>query len=97
MKRGKLMSHIQIQRSHNMDTVHLRSMTEELGQKLKARFGGDYRLEGDLVHYKYHSVDAKVSFDESIVNVDVKLGLLMIALKGMIESEVNRYLDEHIE
>jgi len=30
------------------------------------------------------------------VNVDVKLGLLMMALKGMIQSEVNKYLDEHV-
>jgi len=89
-------SHIQIQRNHSMDKVQLRAMTEELGQKLKAKFGGDYQLEGDLVHYKYSSVDAKVSFDESTVNVDVKLGLLMMALKGMVESEVNKYLDTHI-
>jgi putative polyhydroxyalkanoate system protein len=79
-----------------MDKAQLRAMTEELGQKLKAKFGGDYRLEGDLVHYKYSGVDAKVSFDESTVDVDVKLGLLMMALKGMVEAEVNKYLDEHV-
>lgn len=90
------MSHIQIKRHHNMDEEHLRSMTEELGQKLKAKFGGEYHLEGNIVHYTYHSADAKVSFDETKVVVDVKLGLLMMAFKGMIESEVNNYLDEHI-
>jgi putative polyhydroxyalkanoate system protein len=79
-----------------MDEEHLRSMTEELGQKLKSKFGGEYHLEGNIVHYTYHSADAKVSFDETRVNVDVKLGLLMMAFKGMIESEVNNYLDEHI-
>lgn len=90
------MSHIQIKRHHNMDEEHLRSMTEELGQKLKSKFGGEYHLEGNIVHYTYHSADAKVSFDETRVKVDVKLGLLMMAFKGMIESEVNNYLDEHI-
>ncbi len=90
------MSHIQIKRHHNMDEEHLRSMTEELGQKLKSKFGGEYHLEDNVVHYTYHSADAKVSFDETRVVVDVKLGLLMMAFKGMIESEVNNYLDEHI-
>lgn len=90
------MSHIQIKRHHNMDEEHLRSMTEELGQKLKSKFGGEYHLEENVVHYTYHSADAKVSFDETRVIVDVKLGLLMMAFKGMIESEVNNYLDEHI-
>lgn len=90
------MSHIQIRRHHNMDEVHLRTMTEELGQKLKAKFGGEYHLEENIVHYTYHSADAKVSFNETTVSVDVKLGLLMMAYKGMIESEVNNYLDEHV-
>jgi len=90
------MSHIQIRRHHNMDEVHLRTMTEELGQKLKAKFGGEYHLEENIVHYTYHSADAKVSFNETTVSVDVKLGLLMMAFKGMIESEVNNYLDEHV-
>ena len=90
------MSHIQIRRHHNMDEVHLRIMTEELGQKLKAKFGGEYHLEENIVHYTYHSADAKVSFNETTVSVDVKLGLLMMAFKGMIESEVNNYLDEHV-
>lgn len=90
------MSHIQIKRHHNMDEAHLRAMIEELGQKLKAKFGGEYHLDGNIVHYNYHSADATVSFDETTVKVDVKLGLLMMAFKGMIESEVNGYLDEHI-
>ena len=44
------MSHIQIKRHHNMDEEQLRSMTEELGQKLTAKFGGEYHLEGNIVH-----------------------------------------------
>jgi len=90
------MSDIQIKRHHNMDEEQLRSMTEELGQKLKAKFGGEYHLEGNIVRYNYHGADARVSFNETTVQVDVKLGLLMMAFKGMIESEVNGYLDEHI-
>lgn len=90
------MSQIRITRHHTMDREHVRNMTEELGEKLKSKFGGDYRWEGDMVHYKYSGVDAKVSFDEDTLQVDVKLGLLMAALKGMIESEVNKYLDQHV-
>lgn len=91
------MSRIQIKRYHSMDEVDLRTITEDLGKKLKAKFGGDYSLEDNLVHYSYHSADAKFSFNETTVKVDVELGLLMFAMKGKIESEVNRYLDEHIK
>lgn len=90
------MSQIRIKRHHTMDREHVRAMTQELGEKLKGKFGGNYQWEGDMVHYKYSGVDAKVSFDETTLQVDVKLGLLMAALKGMIESEVNKYLDKHV-
>lgn len=79
-----------------MDQEHVRALTQELGEELKGKFGGNYRWEGDMVHYKYRGVDAKVSFNEATLHVDVKLGLLMAALKGMIESEVNKYLDKHV-
>ena len=80
------MSHIQLERNHTMEKEQVRTM--------KAKHGGDYCWEGDTVHYKHSGIDAKVSFDDKTVRVDVTLGLLMSAFKGMIESEVSKYLDE---
>ncbi|WP_438951759.1 polyhydroxyalkanoic acid system family protein [Porticoccus sp.] len=88
------MSHIQLERNHTMEKEQVRAMTEELGQKLKAKHGGDYCWEDDTVHYKHSGIDARVSFDDKTIRVDVKLGLLMGAFRGMIESEVTKYLDE---
>ena len=60
------MSHIQLERNHTMEKEQVRTMTEELGQKLKAKHGGDYCWEGDTVHYKHSGIDAKVSFEGMI-------------------------------
>ena len=90
------MSKILIEKNHNMDELQLQDLIERLGKKLKDKFGGDYQLESNLVHYTYHVADAKISFDKSMVKVEVKLGLLMSAIRGKIELEINSYLDDYI-
>jgi len=80
-----------------MTEAQLRSLVGDLGEKLKSKFGGEYKLEDDSVSYIYRGVDAEISFDKSYVKVDIKLGLLMSALKGKIEYEVNGYLNNWIE
>lgn len=91
------MSRISIKRSHNMGKDDVHTMTDEMGKKLVAKFGGNYQWEENAVHYKYSGgVDAWLSFDEEAVNVDVKLGLFMLAMKDMIKTEIEKYLDEHL-
>ena len=90
------MSKILIEKNHNMDELQLQALIERLGKKLKDKFGGDYQLEGNSVHYVYHGADAKISFDEFMVKVEVKLGLIMSTVKGKVELEVNSYLDNCI-
>ncbi|MEJ6612479.1 MAG: polyhydroxyalkanoic acid system family protein [Porticoccus sp.] len=90
------MSKILIEKNHNMDELQLQDLIERLGKKLKDKFGGDYQLESNLAHYAYHGADAKISFDKSMVKVEVKLGLLMSAIRGKIELEINSYLDDYI-
>ena len=58
------MSKILIEKNHNMDELQLQDLIERLGKKLKDKFGGDYQLESNLVHYAYHGADAKISFDK---------------------------------
>ncbi len=90
------MSKILIKKNHNMDELQLQDLIERLGKKLKDKFGGDYQLESNSVHYVYHGADAKISFDKSMVKVEVKLGFLMSAIRGKVELEINSYLDDHV-
>jgi len=91
------MSQILIKKLHNMTEAQLRSLVEDLGEKLKSKFGGEYKLENGSMSYIYRGVNAEISFDRSYVKVDIKLGLLMTALKGKIEYEINSYLDNWVK
>ena len=93
---GYIMSHILIQKSHRMNDLNLHILLEELGKKLKSKYGGEYEVNEKLIHYFYQGVDAQISFDESEIKVEITLGFLMTAFKDIIEKEVHTYLDKHI-
>ncbi len=91
------MSDIYIQRDHKLQPEELRELIENLARDIQGRLGGKYHWEGDhCVRYQYTGVDANLTFDESVVTVKVTLGLLMLALKGMLEREIHEHLDDHL-
>ena len=48
------MSHILIKKSHRMNDLDLHILVEDLGKKLKSKYGGEYEVNGKLIHYFYH-------------------------------------------
>ena len=91
------MGDISIQRRHQLSQPEIHEMAEKMVQSLRDKHGGSHCWQGDnCVNYKYSGIDANVIFDDQKLNVDVKLGFLMMGLKGMLEGEINNYLDKHL-
>ena len=91
------MSRIYIQRDHELDNRTLRKRAERLAKQLQSEFGGNYRWEGNTVHYNYSGgIDARLTLQEADILVDVKLGVLMLMLKKRLQQEIERYLDQHL-
>jgi putative polyhydroxyalkanoate system protein len=93
----RTMSRIYLQREHALDRKTLRKRTEALAKQLKSEYGGDFRWEGDTVHYSYSGgIDARLTLQQKDILVDVKLGVLMLMLKSALTREIERYLEEHL-
>ena len=91
------MSRIYIQRDHELDGKTLRKRAERLAKQLQKEFGGNYRWEGNTVHYNYSGgIDARLTLQDDDILVDVKLGVLMLVLKRRLQLEIERYLDTHL-
>lgn len=91
------MSRIYIQREHELDGGTLRKRAERLAKQLQSEFGGNYRWEGNTVHYNYSGgIDARMTLQDNDILVDVKLGVLMLMLKKRLQAEIERYLDKHL-
>lgn len=90
------MPRIQITRPHSLDEQELRSLGEKLADKLVSRLGGQCQWQGNKLVYQQSGVNAQVDLNPSEVVVDVKLGMLMGAFAGAVESEINRVLDQYL-
>ena len=88
------MSHIDILHPHSLPAQKARKAVEEVAVKLGEKFGLSYRWEGDTLHFMRSGVDGHIALEPDLLHVTAKLGFLLSAMKGSIEHEIRRYLDE---
>ena len=88
------MSSIEIHHAHSLPPAQARKAVEEFAAKLGERFGVVSRWEGDVLHFKRPGVDGHITLLPRELKVSAKLGMLFTAMKGPIEKEMRRVLDE---
>jgi len=88
------MSHIDIRHDHSLPIKKARKAVEEVAEKLSERFGMDYAWDGDILNFNRSGVDGHIALGLKHLHVTAKLGFFLSALKGPIEQEIKRYLDE---
>jgi putative polyhydroxyalkanoate system protein len=79
-----------------MSKAELRDAAEELAGQLERSHGVRARWEGDSVRIRGAGVDGKLTLSDEDVLVSVELGLMASAFKGVLRSEVQRFLDEYV-
>lgn len=88
------MSHIDIRHAHSLSPKQARNAIEEVAKKLAERFGMDYGWDGDILNFNRSGVDGHIALEGDQLHVTAKLGFFLAALKGPIEHEIKRVLDE---
>lgn len=88
------MATIDIHHAHTLPDDAARQAVEDVVVKLGRKFGLDYRWEGDALHFARPGVDGHIAVLAGQLRVTAKLGLMMSAMKGTIESKIRQYLDE---
>jgi putative polyhydroxyalkanoate system protein len=88
------MSTIEIEHSHSLPPAQARKAVEEVAAKLGERFGMAHRWEGDVLHFQRSGVDGRITLAPKALHLSAKLGFMLSAMKGPIEHEIRRVLDE---
>ncbi len=91
------MSSIDIRHDHGKTPAQARQAIEEAARKLSDRFGMESRWEADTLHFSGSGVDGVIDLLPRQVHVTAKLGFLLSAMKGMVESEIRRVLAEKLD
>lgn len=88
------MSSIEIKRAHNRPLADAKASVERVAKHIAERFGVDYRWEGNTLHFTRSGVDGHIKVAAKQVLVNVQLGFLLSAIRGSVEREIHRFLDE---
>ena len=91
------MSHILVQRQHKLGQQQAREAAEKIVAHLEERYGIQHHWEDNVLHFKRPGVSGQMEVSASEVQVNVRLGLLLLAMKHHLEQEIHRYMDELFE
>lgn len=88
------MSDIDIRRKHSRPLPEARAAIERVAAHLAEKFEVEYGWDGDRMQFSRGGVDGEIAVTAKDVRVKAHLGFLLFAIKGPIEREIHRYLDE---
>ncbi len=89
------MARIDILHPHSQPAGQARQALDEIAEKLTERFGVrcEWAAE-DTLCFKGSGVDGRIALAPEQVRVTADLGFLLSAMKGPIEAEIRRVLQE---
>ena len=88
------MPSIDIKRSHSLPLADARAKVQRVADHIASRFDVACDWEGNTLNFRRSGVDGQIKVGARQVHVVAELGFLLSALRGTVEREVNRYLDE---
>lgn len=88
------MPSIDIHRTHTVGLQRARAIVDHTAQRMHEKFGAQTEWRGDVLHFRRSGVDGTIAVDATAIEVHARLGMLLSALRPMIEQEIRRSLDE---
>lgn len=89
------MSAIDIHAFHNLSHEDALNAADELCVDLAEKFGINYGWEDEVIHFERTGVSGRIDVGETELRIRARLGFMLMMLKGPIEQEIVRYLEEH--
>jgi putative polyhydroxyalkanoate system protein len=88
------MSSISITRKHSKTMKEAHAAVDKVAKAISKKFTVEHEWEGDTLHFTRSGVDGHIALSKGLVKVNVKLGFLLAMLRGPVEAEIERVLDE---
>ena len=91
------MPSIDIRHAHSLPPAKARKAVDEVARKLSERSGVDCEWDKDTLSFERSGVEGKIALKPKQLHVTAQLGFLLSALKGPIEAEIRRVLEERFK
>ena len=89
------MPSIEIRRPHQLSITEARAVVDKVASRMQEKFGMTGQWQGDTLGFSRPGVNGSIAVDSDAIQVRAQLGMMLTPLKGMIEEEIRRKLDEH--
>lgn len=89
------MPKIDIRRPHQLSIAEARAVVDQVAARMHEKFGMDGRWQDDTLLFSRPGVSGAIAVSSDAIQVKAELGLMLAPLKGMVEQEIRRKLDEH--
>jgi putative polyhydroxyalkanoate system protein len=89
------MAGIDIHHPHQLSMPDARMAVQRVAEKLVERFGVECSWHGDELGFQRSGVDGSIALRPGVVHVSARLGFMLAAMQGPIESEIRRVLGKH--
>lgn len=92
------MAVIQVRRNHSKSNDEIKVKVEELIDKLqrKLQVRSEWMSDTSLI-FQRKGAKGEINFDDTSLELTLKLGLMFRALKGPIETEINSVIDSFLK
>ena len=88
------MSSISITRKHTRTLKDARTAVDKVAAAITRKFSVEHAWDDNVLNFSRSGVEGHIALTKGQVQVNVKLGFLLMALRAPIEREIERVLDE---
>lgn len=89
------MPRIDICRPHQLSIAEARVVVDKVSARMQEKFGVTGQWHGDTLNFSRPGLSGAIAVESDTIQVKAELGLMLTPLKGMLEQEIRRKLDEH--
>jgi putative polyhydroxyalkanoate system protein len=89
------MSEIRVCRPHGTTLKRALKGAERIAEEMGEEFSLTHEWDGSTLNFHRTGVTGHIAVGKKDIEVYVKLGFLLMALKPRIEHEINRFCDEN--
>lgn len=91
------MSKVQLKKKFTMSLDEVREGLEKLGAGLKETYGMDYQWEGkNRVSFSHKSGKGHVEIQGNELVLEIKLGMMYMAMAPMVKKRITELADEYV-
>ncbi|QAU23586.1 polyhydroxyalkanoic acid synthase [Dyella sp. M7H15-1] len=90
------MASIDIRRPHRLSQSEAHAVIDKVAARMREKFEVKTQWENDTaMAFERPGISGQIAISSNEIHVSARLGMLFFPLKGMIEQEIRRKLDEH--